>query len=236
MPDYQQFCPVSLAADIFCTRWTALILRDLLSGSSRFNELQHGVPRISPALLTKRLRDMETAGLVVREGNVNPVYRLTEAGRDLAPAVYALGRWGIKWLDPELSLERLDVQMLMWLMSRGFDPQPPPPSRTVVEFNYPELTPRYRRFWLIVDPSAVDLCATNPGYEIDLYVRSDLRSMTAIWMGVADARREIEAGRVELTGSPATERLFVAWLGRSPMAMARREVLCRSADMRPEMA
>jgi DNA-binding HxlR family transcriptional regulator len=222
--NYQQFCPISLAAEIFCTRWTALILRDLLKGSTRFNELQRGVPRISSALLTKRLREMEAFGLIEREGRVNPTYRLTEAGAELAPAVYALGRWGVKWIDPELSLDRLDVQLLMWLMSRDFDPKPAPERRCVIEFDYPELPPKFRHFWLIVEPGATDLCATNPGFEVDLYVSADLKAMAAVWMGLAEVRREIAAGRIELVGSKEAARLFPRWLAASPMAAARREV------------
>jgi DNA-binding HxlR family transcriptional regulator len=120
---YDQFCPVSLATELVCTRWTPLIIRDLLGGSTRFNDLQRGVPRMSPALLAKRLREIETAGLIRRvETKTGPEYRLTRAGRDLQPIVEALGRWGVRWIDPEISLDKLDAPLLMWMMSRGFDP------------------------------------------------------------------------------------------------------------------
>jgi DNA-binding HxlR family transcriptional regulator len=222
---YDQFCPVSLATELVCTRWTPLIIRDLLGGSTRFNELQRGVPRMSPALLSKRLREIETAGLVRRvETKTGPEYRLTRAGRDLQPIVEALGRWGVRWIDPEISLDKLDAPLLMWMMSRGFDPTPRPPARCTIEFSYPELPRRSRKFWLIVDGDLIELCATEPGYEVDLYVSSDLRSMTAIWMGLATPQREIEAGRVDLTGSRKLMDLFPRWLGRSPMAANRKRL------------
>jgi DNA-binding HxlR family transcriptional regulator len=222
--EYNQFCPVSLAADIFCTRWTALILRDLLGGSTRFNELQRGVPRISSALLTKRLREMEASGLIRREGSTNPAYLLTEKGAELAPIVYGLGRWGIKWIDPELSLERLDVELLMWMMSRGFDATPPPERRCVVQFDYPRLPQGYQRFWLMVDSGSVDLCATDPGFEVDVYVQAELRAMTAIWMGLSRPRQQIEEGTLEIVGNRDLVKLFIVWLSRSPMGLARQEI------------
>ena len=82
---YGQFCPVAMAAEVLCRRWTAVVLRELIAGSTRFNELRRGVQRMSPALLSLRLKELEVAGVLTRETAANdsgaPAYRLTEAGQ-----------------------------------------------------------------------------------------------------------------------------------------------------------
>jgi DNA-binding HxlR family transcriptional regulator len=102
---YNQFCPVAMAAEILCSRWTLVLLRELVVGSTRFNELRRGVPRMSPALLSKRLKDLEAAGIVTRTAMPDEPdvfeYRLTEAGKDLRPIVEAVGVWGQRWLQPK---------------------------------------------------------------------------------------------------------------------------------------
>jgi DNA-binding HxlR family transcriptional regulator len=122
---YRQFCPVAMAAEILCTRWTMVLLRELIAGSTRFNDLRRGVPRMSPALLSQRLKELEAAGVLSRTAASEPgvhEYRLTSAGRDLAPVVEAFGNWGQRWVDAELSLKHLDIQLLMWDMRRNLDP------------------------------------------------------------------------------------------------------------------
>jgi len=108
---YGQFCPVAMAAEVICARWTPLILRELLCGSTRFNDLRRGVPRMSPALLVKRLRDLEEAGIVRRVASRTEPgileYELTPAGRDLKPVIEAIGIWGQRWVESELSLQHL---------------------------------------------------------------------------------------------------------------------------------
>jgi DNA-binding HxlR family transcriptional regulator len=223
---YHQFCPVALAAELVCTRWTALILRDLLGGSVRFNELQRGVPRMSPALLSKRLKEMEEAKLIrrVAAGGASE-YHLTEAGRELAPVVEALGRWGMRWIDPEVTLEKLDAPLLMWKLRCGFDPTPQVPGRCTIEFAFPEQTARRgQRFWLIVTGSDVELCATEPGHETDVWVTTALRTMTAIWLGLASPEAESAARRLEIDGPSDKVAAVRRWLGQSPAAKARRQL------------
>src|SRR3974390_1888532 len=114
---YNQFCPVAMASEILGARWTLLVLRELLAGSTRFNELRRGVPRMSPALLSKRLKDLETAGIVTRDkarSGPDFEYRLTAAGRDLQKVVEAAGIWGQRWVETKASLENLDPELLMW--------------------------------------------------------------------------------------------------------------------------
>jgi len=226
---YGQFCPVAMAAEILCTRWTVVLLRELVAGSSRFNDLRRGVPRMSPALLSQRLKELECAGIVSRLPSASEAgifeYRLTEAGRELEPLVEAFGRWGQRWVTSELSLEKLDASLLMWDMRRNLVADPLPPRRCVIQFLYPEQPTGHRHFWLIAQPgAAVDVCTVDPGFDVDLYVATDLRTMTAIWMGVEDVRDALRADRLRLTGDPALADAIPVWLGLSPFAREARMV------------
>ena len=214
---YGQFCPIAMAAELLATRWTLVLLGEMLSGSTRFNDIRRGVPRMSTALLAKRLRELEQAGVVERLGGE---YRLTPSGRDLAPIVHGLGRWALKWVDSDCSLANLDVRLLMWNMRRNLQPQPMPHRKVVVEFIYPELPAHEGRYWLIIAPGyPVDLCSLDPGQEIDLLVTADLRAMTAAWLGLSDFSQEIEAGRIEVSGDDRLSETFTQWIGRSGLAV-----------------
>jgi DNA-binding HxlR family transcriptional regulator len=217
---YGQFCPVSMAAEVFCSRWTPLIMRELLCGTSRFNDLRRGVPRMSPALLSKRLKELEKAGILsVSRGKGGAVeYSLTPAGQDLKEVVVGLGMWGSRWVESQLSLRNLDPTLLMWDMRRNLVPEPLPPRKCTIQFQYPELAPTKQNYWLVVEDGEVDLCYYDPGFEIDLLVRTPLKTMTAVWMGVARLRQEIDSGAIELDGDPALAGAIQQWLGLSPFA------------------
>jgi DNA-binding HxlR family transcriptional regulator len=226
---YKQFCPVAMAAEILCTRWTVILLREMLGGSTRFNELRRGVTRMSPALLSQRLKDLEAAGIVSRtrvEGEPGLFeYHLTRAGRELQPLVEGFGVWGQRWVDSEMSLQNLDAQLLMWDMRRNLDPSPMPKRRSTIQFRYREASPAHRIWWLIVAPGTeVDLCSIDPGYDVDLYVSGDVRSMTAIWMGLDTVRKAVGEGRIELVGDQLLAKHMQTWLGLSPFAKERKMV------------
>ena len=220
---YRQFCPVAMAAEILCTRWTVVLLRELIAGSTRFNELRRGVPRMSPALLSQRLKDLEAAGIVARIASPADrgafEYQLTPAGRELGPIVEAFGIWGQRRIEADLSLQHLDAQLLMWDMRRNLNTTPMPAHRSVVQFAYPELPAGQRLWWLIVDPQeGVDLCSIDPGFDVDLYVSVDLRTMTAIWMGLDTVRVALANRRMILTGDRKLGAAMQSWLGLSPFA------------------
>ncbi len=225
---YGQFCPVAMAAEVLCTRWTPLLIRELMAGSTRFNELRRGVPRMSPALLSKRLTELEEAGIIERfqgRGLENLEYRLTPAGQDLRGIVEGLGFWGQRWVETQLSLKNLDPSLLMWDMRRNLDPNPLPARRCVIQFLYPELSEERQNWWLVIEPAGrdentrgTDLCYTDPGFEVDLYVECDLRTMTAIWMGFTTVADEIRAGHLVMTGEARLRDSMQRWLGLSPFA------------------
>ncbi len=220
---YSQFCPVAMAAEILCTRWTIVLLRELVAGSTRFNELRRGVPRMSPALLSKRLKDLETAGIVSRTplpGDSDLCeYRLTAAGQELRRVVEAVGEWGQRWITTESSLGKLDVNLLMWDMRRNLDPRPLPKQRSVVQLIYSDLPENRRNWWLIIDPGKeTDLCSVDPGFDVDLYLVTDLRTMTEIWMGYVPVARAKADGRLVATGCRELEAHLQTWLGLGPFA------------------
>jgi DNA-binding HxlR family transcriptional regulator len=233
---YNQFCPVAMAADILGSRWTLVLLRELLAGSTRFNELRRGVPRMSPALLSKRLKDLEAAGIVTRSqvaGEPDLLeYCLTDAGRDLKPVIESVGIWGQRWVDTEASLENLDPNLLMWDIRRNVNPTPMPHRRNTIQVIFSDLKKAQRNWWLIVEPGQeVDLCSVDPGFDVDLYLSTDLRTMTEIWMGYTTIVRAKEQGRLNLTGNRQLEAAVGSWLTLSPFAKveARRITNCRFA-------
>lgn len=223
---YYQFCPVAMAAEVLCTRWTMVLLRELIAGSTRFNDLRRGVPRMSPALLSKRLKELERAGIlrrVVSRDAGGTEYHLTRAGRDLQAVVEAVGTWGQRWFEADVSLKNLDPSLLMWDMRRGLDPTPMPDRRCVIQFVYPELLAAQRQWWLVIEPGDdVDLCSVDPGFDVDLYVMSDLRTMTAIWMGLTTVREAVAAERLKLTGDRKLADHMQSWLGLSPFAVEKK--------------
>jgi DNA-binding HxlR family transcriptional regulator len=223
---YQQFCPVSMAAEIICTRWTPLILRELLCGSTRFSDLRKGVPRMSPTLLSKRLKELEEAGVIKtkRRADGNQDYSLTPMGEDLRPLVMELGNWGHRWIESTVSLRNLDPSLLMWDMRRWLNTGRLPGHRCTIQFLYPEIPGGGRSFWLVVQKGEVDLCSIDPGFEVDLMVTADLRAMTAVWMGMSSLKSEIAAGRIEVDGDAGMARAMGDWLGLSRFAPEPRRV------------
>ncbi len=218
---YGQFCPVAMAAEVFCSRWTALILREFIAGTRRFNDLRRGVPRMSPSLLSKRLNEMREAGVIeeVSSSKGGKEYQLTQAGEELTPIVMALGNWGQHWIESRVSLKNLDPSLLMWDMRRGLDPRPLPKRRCTIAYHFPEIEKARQRYWLVVEPDGdVDLCSTDPGFDVDLFVSGSLRAMTAIWMGITTVAKEVEGGQLDIQGDRKISAAMQQWLGLSPFA------------------
>lgn len=226
---YKQFCPVAMASEILCTRWTLMLLRELLLGTSRFNDLRRGLPRMSPALLSKRLKGLEAAGVLMRskpaKGSDLYEYNLTEAGLALKPIVDAVGDWGHRWITTKATLAHLDVDLLMWNMRRKINPTPLPKGRSTIQIVYRDLPAAKRNWWLLVEPGQeADLCSVDPGYDVDLYVTTDLRTMTEIWMGYATIARAKTEKRLVLSGDRQLEATLQIWLGSSRFAQMEKRV------------
>ena len=219
MAGYGQFCPVALGAEVLATRWTPLIVRELLNGSIRFSELQRGLPRISRNLLVQRLATLERAGIVAsrprREGRGRE-YHLTAAGEDLRPVIEALGTWGYKWAAHTLTPDCLDPGLLLWFIHRRVHRQHLPPRRHVVRFDFRDA--RRRLYWLVLEPSDVDVCAIDPGFDVDLRVDATLAALTEVYLGRTTLREAIRAQRVSLAGSREACDAFPRWFATSPFA------------------
>jgi len=212
---YGQFCPLAKAMEILDERWTVLIVRELLLGSTRFNELRRGVPRMSPALLSKRLQALERHGIVDHEDGH---YRLTACGRDLHTAVMSLGVWGLRWIE-DFGDEDLDPHLLMWDVRRTVPTASWPPGRTCVAVEFTDLQ-RARRWWLVVAGGQVDACDYDPGYEVTATVRATLRTLTHVWRGDVSWERAMRARQVEIEAPGDVRRDVPDWFGRSMLADA----------------
>lgn len=220
---YNQFCPVAVAAEVLCSKWTLVLLRELIAGSTRFNELRRGVPRMSPSLLSKRLKDLERVGVLSRvrlSGDAETFeYRLTKAGRGLKPVVEAIGVWGQRWIHKDVSLANLEPSLLMWDMRRRINPKPMPRRRSSIQVVFNDLREAQRNWWLIVEPNKpVDLCSIDPGFDVDLYISTNLRTMTEIWMGYISLAQAKASDNLSTTGSKELERSLSSWLCLSPFA------------------
>lgn len=218
MSTYGQFCPVAKAMEVLDERWTLLIVRELLSGSSRFNEIRRGVPRMSPALLAKRLRTLERAGVLERRDEHGGVrYRLTTSGRELSEVVEALGRWGVRWIGG-LEMNDLDPHLLMWDMRRTVPVAAWPRERTVVAFHFTDVDAHQARWWMCVYGTEVDVCDYDPGHEVAAWLRTSLRGLTEVWRGDRDWNDLLADPRTSLEGIDGASREVPGWLGRSTLA------------------
>ena len=222
---FGQFCPVALASEVLTQRWTLLIVRELLAGSSRFNDIRRGVPKISATLLKTRLETLEHADIVERRdrpGGAAHEYFLTEAGEELRPVIGRIGEWGQRWAR-DIRPEDLDPGWLVWNIHRRLATDRMPPGRTVIHVEFADARRNDRNFWLVVMNGEVEVCLKPPGYAVDLIVRTSVRVMAEVWRGIRPVRHEIQAGRIELEGKPALRRAFPGWLLLSVYAPMKRE-------------
>ena len=202
-------------------------MRELLCGSVRFNDLQRGVPRMSPALLSRRLKELEHAGIIDRRparSGRGWEYHLTDAGRELLPVLHDMGKWAQRWVRHDLTAdENLDPDLLMWDIRRSVTSEGMPVERRfTVRFHYLDMPANRRRYWLVFERDATDLCIKDPGFEVDLYVSSKLRTMVEIWLGHETIGEALRAQRLVLEGAPKDVKAFGSWFALSVFAAAGR--------------
>lgn len=220
---YGQFCPLALAAEVLAERWTPLVIRELLCGSVRFNDLQRGVPRMSSALLARRLKELQFAGIVERRrGERGWEYHLTPAGRELFPIIQAMGLWAQRWLRHKLvDTANLDPDLLMWDIRRVVaNPVKDGAGRHVTRFQLSDMPASRRCYWLVFERDLVDLCYKDPGFEVDLFVETSLRVLTQIWLGHVTVDQALREDRLRLDGSRDDVSAFRAWFALSRFAPA----------------
>ena len=218
MSGYGQFCPMAKAMDVLDERWTLLIVRELLLGSGHFNDLRRGVPRMSPTLLSKRLKSLTRAGIIERvDTGRRTRYALTTSGLELATVVDALMEWGTRWVG-DLGDADLDPHLLMWDIRRSVPVDAWPRNRTVVEITLAGVPPRAARWWLMVSDGQADVCDFDPGYEVTASVATTLRTLTEIWRGDTSWSHCLLDGSVTVSGTEAARRAVPSWLGQSRAA------------------
>jgi DNA-binding HxlR family transcriptional regulator len=212
--EYGQFCPVALASEVLAERWTLLIVRELLAGARRFNDIRRGVPRLSATLLKQRLQTLERAGIAERKMSATtrgPEYSLTEAGLSLRLVVTSIGEWGQRWAR-DIRPEDLDPGWLVWAMHRRLNTPAMPRGRTVIEIEFVDAPTKQRRFWLVHCDGNVDVCLKDPGYDTTVRVSTRVRTLAEVWRGIRSAKDELRAGRIHLDGDSDCCRAFPGWL------------------------
>ncbi|MER7279955.1 helix-turn-helix domain-containing protein [Dactylosporangium sp. NPDC000244] len=204
---YYQFCPVAKAMELLDERWTMLVLRELMAGSERFNDLRRGLPRMSPALLSKRLHTLAVAGLI---RNDDGRYVLTAAGLELAPIVQAIAVWGVRWIG-ELGDADLDPKLLLWDMHRQVDHDAVPDGRSVVRFEFTDVPGAMRSWWMVIAAREADVCDADPGYEVSVTVHGSLRRLTEVWRGDVSWQHAQRDGGLRVLGPEHLRRALPAW-------------------------
>lgn len=216
-------CPAVKAADMIGDKWTLLILRELLIGANRYNEFQRAIPRISPTILSKRLKQMEQDGLIIKKsvvGEKATEYRLTRCGRELAPLVNYMSKWGLRWARRRMEDEDLDVGTFMWDFHRTLNTSELPDGETVFAVTFSELVSN-NKWWLVAGESSVDLCTDDPGKEVDVFITSTLPELAQVWMGDTDISTSREAGDLTLVGAAPLVRSAAHWFPKSRYAYVR---------------
>lgn len=218
--DYGQFCPIAKATEILGEKWTLLILRELLMGGSRFGELQRGLPLISPAVLSKRLKTLEESGLLYRRrisGQRGYEYLVTESARELQPILFAIGNWGMRWARTQLSDTDYDAGMLMLYLQRSIRPEKLPGDETTIHFHFDDLGDS-GDWWLLVRGGEVEVCNVDPCVDVDVYLTTTVRKMTEVWMGDSTYRGAIRSGELKVSGPRVLTRDISSWLESCPFS------------------
>ncbi|MGI3184453.1 winged helix-turn-helix transcriptional regulator [Nioella aestuarii] len=219
---YGLFCPVSKACEELEPRWTIQILGELWDGSTRFNEIRRGVPGISTGLLSKRLKEMQAKGLVERvedpaTGAID--YFRTKKAEELDDILVALGHWAQKNIKAEIALEDRDASTLMWTLRKKILDEELPKKRNVLRFNFGDALPPCSTYWLITKPGEpAEICVSDPGFDIDLFIETDVTVMSGIYLGRRRLAREIEDGRLFLSGDARIAKTMDRWLKLSVYA------------------
>lgn len=208
---YGQYCPVAKAAELIDQRWTLLVIRELVAGSTRFNDIHRGVPRMSRTLLSKRLRQLVANGFVQRrEHDDAPAYELTEAGEQFRDIIVTLGKWGVRWID-SLAEEDLDPAFLLWDMQRSIETDALPDGRTVLAITFRDLQGDLRDWWLVLTRDEVDVCEHDPGFGTDVTLDTVLRTFVRVWRGDIHWADAVRAGHLEVRGTARLRRQVPDW-------------------------
>ena len=218
---YGQYCPIAISLELLGGRWTLLIVRELIDGSSRFNDIHRGVPLMSRSLLSDRLKSLEVAKIITKKHSArsgNPEYQLTEAGRSLLAVIGSIGKWGQEWLNKSTALDEIDGGYLMWNVRKSsawIDDMGP---RAVVRFKFTDWNEDMRCHWLVIEETETDLCYVDPGLEVDVWIETTLKTMVEVWMGWRSVEDAIRTEELTIDGVRKLIENPLRWIGQSPLA------------------
>ena len=221
MDRYCQFCPVAKAAEILCEKWVILVLRELMMGSTRFNDLKRGLPKISPTILSRRLKTLEEQGVIIRKQQSpkgNNEYHLTESGQELRPIILGFGTWGHRWAKNKITSDDLDAGFLLWDMRRRLNTEYFGENHVVINIEFTDQKKADRFWWMIIDQHEIDLCFEDTGHEPDVIISTTLKTMTTIWLGYQNINTAIKNKEIKIFGSPVYVKNITKWLGGSTFA------------------
>ncbi len=221
MKSYGQFCPIAKAAEVFCERWTPLVIRNIAVGAHRFTDIHRGVPMMSTSLLSRRLKQLEAEGIIDRrkaEKAQHWEYRLTECGAEFVPLLGLLGTWGQRWSRRDLQEGELDLGLLTWGLEYSIDPTAFGPARKVVLLTFTDVPAHKARHWFVCEDGTLEYCVTDPGFEVDLYLSATLRDLTAVYRGDISVAQALDSGRLEADGSRKLVAALKGWLNLGPLA------------------
>jgi DNA-binding HxlR family transcriptional regulator len=234
VPDYGSFCPIALGTDVLADRWTPLILRELILGNTRFNDIARGLPGISRSLLVQRLRHLERKGVVETwpspTGRGNE-YHLTPAGKGLEEVVMSLGRWAVEFAFDELDPHDIDPVTLTWWMHRRIDPDELPPSRVVLQIDH--TAPQRLTLWMVLDRGEASVCVQHPGFDTDLLATTTTPALGELFSGRVSLDHALATGSLVLEGPPALQKGFRRWFLWSPFSEQTRTMITRLSAREP---
>lgn len=207
------------SADILGDKWTLLLLREMFLGTTRFGGFQKAIPRMSPSILSKRLKTLEAAEIIIRKSaptSQTADYKLTRSGRELGPIVENMAIWGMRWRKRSIAAQDCDVGGFMWDFHRTLNTEGLPDGETVILVQISDRTD-LNTWWVIANGESVDLCPTDPGHNVDVYLTATLANLVALWLGDVGVREAVEAKTVFLDGPRHLTNTAQDWMAQSPL-------------------
>jgi DNA-binding HxlR family transcriptional regulator len=224
VPDYGRFCPVSLATDVLADKWTPLVVREMVLGNTRFNDIARALPGISRSLLVQRLHHLERKGVLQTwpsPAGRGKEYHLTPAGKDLERVLDAMGRWAVEWLYDEIHPGEVDPVTLTWWMHRRVDTGNLPTVRVVLELRHTAPDPQV--IWMVLDRGEASVCIQHPGFETDVCLRTSTPALGEVFAGARTWQQALRSGELDVTGPSHLVKALPTWFLWSPWAEATRE-------------
>ena len=218
--EFGQFCPIAKSWEIIGEKWTILIVREILMGSSRFNQLQRGLGSISPTILTRRLNDLEKNGMIYKkkiQGGRGFEYFPTQSCQELQPTLNIIGQWGMRWAHDNLSTKDYNVELLMLYLQRSINPDMLPNTETVIRFKFNDMDEQ-GKWWLVVKNGLVDICDRDPGKDVDIYFTTGVKTMTEVWLGKTSYRKAIADDEISIIGPTSLTKEITKWMSNSVFA------------------